>query len=32
VEGKEVKLPYYEPREVREAKVEEDKELRKMMY
>ena len=33
VEGEEVKLPYYEPWEVREAKVEEeDKELRKMMY
>ena len=37
VEGKEkneeVKLPDYEPLEVREAKVEEeDKELRKMMY
>ena len=31
VEGEEVKLPYYEPWEVREAKVE-DKELRKMMY
>ena len=33
VEGEEVKLPDYEPWEVREAKVEEeDKELRNIMY